>query len=147
MSMSSEDLRREGLREAVISWGPAVGDFDKHARQVTLLARVFTNFLAAGTVRVQGEAREPAQDVPVPVPVPVPPEVSAHLRDLKNDFNRVTTQGPAVIEAALRWTDRAHLKNASGPENWRNWADDHDIALINAVLAYRGMEPLERKPS
>lgn len=51
----------------------------------------------------------------------------------------------AIFSAAMTWVEVAHLRNRSGLENWRNWADDHDILLINAVLTYRGMAPLEQE--
>lgn len=58
---------------------------------------------------------------------------------------RSIKHAPKILAAAFEWVNRAHLENPGGPENWRNWSDEHDQNLINAVLAYRGLPLLEVK--
>jgi hypothetical protein len=134
--------RAEALRHARKAWGGTMSeDGDRHARNITALAQAFDRFLVDGTVHeVPDDAADGASDV-------------RDVRDARVEFadalveaSQYTWEGHRKVHAAaLAWVDRAHLKNPSGLENWRNWSDEHDQNLIDAVLAYRGLPPLERK--
>jgi hypothetical protein len=50
-----------------------------------------------------------------------------------------------VLEAAIKWADRAHFANPSGPDNWRHWSDEHDQDLINAVAVLTGRPEINNK--
>lgn len=114
--------RREALHHARKTWKVIAGSPEEQARQLITIAQAFERYLVGDTGRTPD---------PEPV-VPVTPDLHA------TDAGR-----RAVMNAAMTWVERAHLRNASGLENWRNWADDHDVHLINAVLRYRGMPPIE----
>lgn len=132
-------VRADALHHARKSWAAAcdIGqNVTDHARSVTRLAQAFERYLTDGTVHPADEGRKPFEVPPEPVAGHGQPPLSEPT---------VKQLGRAVTAAALRWVGRAHLKNPGGPENWRNWSDDHDVDLINAVLAYRGLPPLERK--
>jgi hypothetical protein len=131
--------RLEALHHARKAWGEqtiATGA-DEQARGVLIVAQAFERFLADGTVHEiptvpqQDDGAAPTSHLPRATPGGWGPLTWATLQP--------------VLNAALAWVDHAHLKNPSGPENWRNWVDDHDVTLIDAVLAYRGLPPLERK--
>lgn len=121
-ALKAQHRRDNALHHARKTWPVIATCADEQAHQVTLIAQAFDRFLADGAVHEVPDAPEDAA-----------PEAPAELI-------RST-----VMRAALAWVDRAHLQNPSGLENWRNWSDDHDQALINAVLAYRGLPPLEVK--
>lgn len=125
-ALKAQHRRDNALHHACKSWGKPddATDADGHALDVLVVAAAFDRFLADGTVHEVPDAPEDAA-----------PEAPTELI-------RST-----VMRAALAWVDRAHLRNPSGLENWRNWSDEHDQALINAVLAYRGLPPLERRES
>lgn len=144
---SREDLetRATALHLAARSWGePDSGDaVDWHADNVTRLASMFADYIAAGTVYVDptnpqreavtlsdGEAAPAAPSGPV-------------IDGLFDTVRRVMNTQP-ILDAAFRWVDEAHTNNAAGPDNWRRWADDKDMRLINAVLRYRGQEPIDQ---
>lgn len=130
--LDAQHRRQEALHQARKSWGGTMSeDVDRHALNVTRLAQAFEKYLTDGTVHPATEDRAPLEASPNPVE--------------GRRFSHSHVQTAAVLDAALVWVDRAHLHNPSGSENWRNWANEHDIALINAVLAYRGLPPLERK--
>lgn len=134
-------VRDNALHQARESWGPAVPgeEFNSHAEHVTKLAAAFAAFLTDGTVAGEQNA-DGGADEPSPYQPPPPPP---GLPSLLTDWARVMRETPKVVEAAVRWVDAAHLQNTAGPNNWRNWADEKDVNLINAVLAYRGLEPIE----
>lgn len=113
--------RAEALHHARKSWGGTMSEeVDRHARNVTTLAQAFERFLTDGTVHE----------------VPTNPNADAGAH---REYEPLQID---IINAALAWVDQSHTHNLGGPENWRQWADDHDKKLINAVLAYRGLPPL-----
>lgn len=121
--------RRQALAEACASWGGPDGQtVTEHAHEVTRLAAAFAAFLTDGAVHPNPNMPDES----------TPDESSGLFADLQ----RRAVHTPRVIAAALRWVDDAHENSLSGPENWRNWADDKDINLINAVREYRGLEPI-----
>lgn len=115
--------RTDALQAAVRSWGEPGPrhTVELHAQFVTFLAEAFDMFLITGAVH----------GVKTAEPEPAHPDQQGTIIP--------------VIEAATAWVDHAHENNPAGPENWRHWADNHDIALINAVRAMRGQQPLEGK--
>lgn len=133
----SADVRREALHLAVQSWGEPNGEWyaTQQADAVISIAREFEAYLSG---EPQPDAGNDTPEAPTAV------QASDFVRSFQ-DFSRRVQHAPIVLRAALDWVDRAHLSNTSGPENWRNWADDHDVNLINAVLALKGLPPLERK--
>lgn len=128
--------RAEALGFASRSW-PAACDVGQnvadHARSVLRVAEAYERYLTDGTVPPAPEGRETLEAPPTPVAG----------REATRDTP--TALRSAVLNAALAWVDEAHLENTVGLDNWRNWADGHDVTLIDAVLAYRGLPPLERK--
>jgi hypothetical protein len=135
--LEARHRRVDALHHARKSWGGTMSeDADRHARSITTIAQAFDRFLADGTAH---EVPTVADDDPAPA-------VDVTYQPLA-DMVRGIKHAPKILAAAFEWVDRAHLKNPGGPENWRNWSDDHDQALINAVLAYRGLPPLEREKS
>lgn len=131
--MDVQRTRAEALHHARKSWAAAcdVGqNVTDHARSVTRIAQAFEKYLTDGTVHPADGGRAPLEASPTPVS--------------ERRFSYPHVQTVAVLDAALAWVDQSRTHNPSGPENWRNWADDHDVDLINAVLAYRGLPPLER---
>jgi hypothetical protein len=138
--LDAQRRRAEALHHARKSWvaacdvGQNVAD---HARSVLRVAEAYERYLTDGTVPPAPAGREPFEAPPTPV---------AGRKDGPQSQDDVKLGTIAsVVDAALAWVDRSHTHNLGGPENWRNWADEQDVALINAVLAYRGLPPLERK--
>jgi len=150
MSPSPEARREFALHEAVESWGrpePEVGqDVESHAQLVTFLAATFAGFLADGTVHDTPNALGDTQpDMPPEAePQPHAPFDPANPLASLTEWAQRMREAPNVVAAAAAWVDEAHENNQSGPENWRNWADDKDIRLINAVRIYRGQEPIDQ---
>lgn len=139
-SWTAQLTRREALQQARKSWAAAcdVGqNVTDHARSVTRIAQAFERYLTDGTVHPADEGREPLESGG-PVQGRRYPDHSAG-----SDLEGTRAGRHAVMNAAGTWVERAHLRNPAGLENWRNWADDHDVHLINAVLRYRGMPPIE----
>lgn len=136
--LNVEYRRREALHHAREAWGGTMSDdADRHARHITTLAAAFDRFLADGAVhQVPDEPQEGEAD-PAGEPAVTYQPLADVVRGIKH--------APKILAAAIEWVDKSHMRNLGGPENWRNWADDHDVALIDAVLAYRGLPPLERK--
>lgn len=129
-ALKAQHRRGDALHQARKSWGGTMSeDADRHARNITTIAQAFDRFLADGTAHEMPDAPQEGGNA-----------------DLEPPYGPTVREGRnGIIKAALAWVDRAHLKNPMGPENWRNWSDDHDQDLIDAVLAYKGLPPLERK--
>lgn len=137
--LADQHRRADALHHARKSWGGTMSeDPDRHARNVTTIAAAFDRFLADGTVHEVPDAPQEGEADPVGEPIVTHQPLADMVRGIKH--------APKILAAALQWVDESHTNNLGGPENWRNWADDKDVNLINAVLAYRGLPPLERKP-
>lgn len=136
-ALKVQHRRADALHHARKAWGGTMSnDADRHARDITVIAQAFERFLTDGTVHEVPDGPEEEDAVLAVDDVPV----------ARRETTRDTGLRSAIIDAALTWVDESHTNNLGGPENWRNWADDKDVNLINAVLAYRGLPPLERKP-
>lgn len=126
-------IRAAALGLAVKAWSDPHGLTSiEHAEKVAEVAGTFAAFLAD----------DDGADDPGPCQPP-PPSGLPGLPGMFADWARVMRETPKVVEAAVHWVDAAYLQNTTGLNNWRNWADEKDINLINAVLAYRGQEPLQ----
>jgi len=156
---NSQRRRFDALHEARKGWGAATAESaEQYAHRVTAIAAALDAFVAAGTVYTIPDPPQPHREPAAPFP-PSGERLDprTHNRDtaeglanlaetVQQNFHRLHWT-PTVVAAAVAWVQRAHLNNLAGPENWRTWADDHDIDLINAVLNYLGKPDLERKDS
>lgn len=135
-----EFARPQALERAIAVWQAmpraTVASADEHARAVTTLAAAFTRFMTDGTVHEIPDAPRQAD------------AAESHryreVQEARPDGVKLSVIAE-VVDAAKSWADRVHFMNPAGLENWRNWADEHDIKLLNAILAYEGLPPLEPK--
>jgi hypothetical protein len=139
-------LRENALHHARKAWGEAgEGSYpNQHADDIVLIAQTFERYLRGEALDRQ-DVKAPAAEESKSELVSIPPVFGlANFGAALADLQRFSVNGPKVMTAALEWVDRAHLNNSAGLDYWRNWADDHDIKLIDAVLALKGLPPLER---
>jgi hypothetical protein len=139
--LDSRHVRQDALHHARKSWTAAcdvnVADYIQSALRI---AQAFEQFLLDGTVPPAPADRQPLEAPPTPVasrkkPDSLTQSTGLTSRQLRND----------IVAAAVIWVEDAHVNNSAGPDNWRAWADEKDINLINRVLAYLGMPLIDQE--
>jgi hypothetical protein len=148
---NSQRRRSDALHQAREGWGTATAETaEQYAYRVTFIASALDAFVAAGTVHpVPGPSRTRQESAagrldPRTHSRGTPEGLTALGKAMQEGIHRATWT-PVVVDAAVDWVRRAHLDHPAGAEHWRIWADEQDIALMNAVLNYLNRPTLERK--